>query len=183
MTAPRPHQWISWSDPGDVALAGDSPSGAHSIYWANAQEKEHLRANRTAMPLDINCSSPGPPQIGLSLATISSTEQEVPLGPGNYSIVGKSGGEVQPGQVLAGALLFDQHEYDATRGTLRIERFDMQGVSGSFSIDAVELLADRKPIHIEGRFDMPCLGGMLETECKANKVKATVARGSDGREQ
>jgi len=176
MTLPAEHRWTSAWDPRGVEPTGESPSSAHSVYWASAKEKETLRANKTAMPLDINCHAPGPPGIGVSLAAFSSTEKDFPLGPGTYRIVGKTGGEVQPGEVLAGVLLFDDHEYDATGGTLVIERFDMEGVAGTFRIDGIESLARSKRLHIEGSFEIPCHGGMLETECRANKVKATVAR-------
>ena len=182
MTQPAEHRWTSWWDPHGVEPTGESPSSAHSIYWASAREKETLRANKTAMPLDINCSNPGPPDIRLSLAAISSGEQDMPLGAGTYPIVGKSSGEVKPGEVLAGPLLFDKHEYDATGGTLVIDRFDMEGVAGSFRIEGVESLSRNQAIHIEGRFEIPCHGGMLETECRANKVKATAARQPAGRE-
>ena len=175
MTLPVEHRWTSTWDPQGVEPSGESPSSAHSVYWANAREKETLRANKTAMPLDINCHAPGPPAIGLSLAAFSSSEQDFPLGPGTYRIVGKTGDEVQPGEVLAGALLFDHHEYDATEGTLVIERFDLEGVAGTFRIDGIDSLARNRRMHIEGSFEIPCHGGMLETECRTNKVKATVA--------
>ena len=176
MTLPSEHRWTSTWDPGGVEPSGESPSSAHSMYWASAKEQATLRANKTAMPLDINCHAPGPPAIGVSLAALSSTERDFPLGPGTYRIVGKTGGEVRPGEVLAGVLLFDDHEYDATGGTLVIERFDMEGVAGTFRIDGIESLARNRRLHIEGSFEIPCHGGMLETECRANKVKATVAR-------
>jgi len=182
MTLPAEHRWTSWWDPQGVAPTGESPSSAHSFYWASAREKETLHANKAAMPLDINCSDPGPPGIRLSLAAISSGEKDMPLGAGTYPIVGKSSGEVKPGEVLAGPLLFDKHEYDATGGTLMIDRFDMEGVSGSFRIDGIEALSRNRPIRIEGRFEIPCHGGMLETECRANKVKATAAREPTARE-
>ena len=176
MTLPAEHRWTSWWDPHGVEPTGESPSSAHSVYWASAREKETLHANRTAMPLDINCSDPGPPGIRLSLAAISSGERDMPLGAGTYPIVGKSGGEVKPGEVLAGPLSFDQREYDATGGTLVIDRFDMEGVAGSFRIEAIDSLAPNRSIRIEGSFAIPCHGGMLETECRANKLKATAAR-------
>jgi hypothetical protein len=182
MTVPAEHRWTSPWDPRGVEPSGESPSSAHSVYWASAREKETLRANKTAMPLDINCHAPGPPAIGLSLAAFSSTEKDFPLAPGTYRIVGKTGGEVQPGEVLAGALLFDQHEYDATGGTLVIERFDMEGVAGTFRIDGIESLTGKQRLHIEGSFEIPCHGGMLESECRTNKVKATVAHEPAARE-
>src|SRR4051812_48911351 len=108
MTSPAKHEWTTWWDPKGVALSGEGPSSVHSSYWASKKEKETLRANRTAMPLDINCSNDGPPEILLSLAALSSTEEDLPLGPGTYSIVGKASGEVQPGQILAGTLTYNK---------------------------------------------------------------------------
>lgn len=172
MTAPEKHEWITWWDPKGVALSGEGPSSVHSVYWASAGEKETLHANKTAMPLDINCSNQGPPEIMVSLAAFSSTRKDLPLGPGTYPIVGKTSGEVKPGQILAGSLTFKKEMYEARNGTLKLDRFDMQGVAGSFVIEGVEALSGRRPIHIEGTFEMPCRGGMLETECKANKARA-----------
>jgi len=34
------------------------------------------------------------------------------------------------------------------------------------------MLAGGKPFHVEGSFVIPCRGGMLESDCKANKIKA-----------
>jgi hypothetical protein len=39
-------------------------------------------------------------------------------------------------------------------------------------IDGVEALNGSRKIHLEGTFEIPCRGGMLETECKANKARA-----------
>lgn len=172
MTVPAAHEWTTWWDPKGVALSGEGPSSAHSFYWASASEKQTLRANKTAMPLDINCSNDGPPAINLSLAAMSSTEKDLPLGPGTYSIVGKTGGEVQPGQILVGALAYGEGEYVARSGTLKLDRFDMEGVAGSFVIDGVDALNSAHKLHLEGTFEIPCRGGMMETECKANKAKA-----------
>ena len=43
MTAPEKHEWTTYWDPKGVALSGEGPSHVHSIYWANAEEKESLR--------------------------------------------------------------------------------------------------------------------------------------------
>jgi hypothetical protein len=108
----------------------------------------------------------------VSLAAFSSTEKDLPLGPGSYPIVGKASGEVRPGQFLAGTLAYDQGMYDARGGTLKLDKFDTDGVAGSFVIDGVEALNGSRKIHLEGTFEIPCRGGMLETECKANKARA-----------
>jgi len=176
MTAPESHEWTTWWDPEGVALSGEGPSSVHSVYWASHKEKQTLHANKSAMPLDINCSNDGPPQIVVSLAALSSRERDLPLGPGTYPIVGKNAGEVKPGQLLAGTLTFGQGMYDARSGTLRLDKFDMEGVSGSFVIDGVEALNGAHRFHIEGTFRIPCRGGMLETECRANKAKALASR-------
>jgi hypothetical protein len=175
MTTPEKHEWTTWWDPQGVALSGEGPSSAHSVYWASGKEKKNLHATQAAMPLDINCSSEGPPEILVSLAAIASSEKDLPLGPGTYAIVGKSSGEVQPGQFLAGGLTFKKGEYDARSGTLKIDKFDKEGVAGSFVIDGVEALNRARRIRLEGTFEIPCRGGMLETECKANKARAVAA--------
>jgi hypothetical protein len=172
MTAPAKHEWTTWWDPKGVALSGEGPSSAHSSHWASKKDKETLRANKSAMPLDINCSNDGPPEILVSLAAFSSKEKDLPLKPGTYPIVGKASGEVKPGQILAGSLTYNKGMYDARSGTLTLDKFDMEGVAGSFVIDGVEALNGTRSIHLEGTFEIPCRGGILETDCKANKSRA-----------
>ncbi|MEO8062977.1 MAG: hypothetical protein ABI821_09520 [Pseudomonadota bacterium] len=172
MSAPEKHEWTTYWNPKGVELAGEGPSHVHSIYWANAQEKASLRDKNTALPIDITCSSDGPPEVTISLAAFSSKEKDIPLKPGTYQIVGKSGAEVKPGEVLAGALTFNKGMYDATNGTLELEKFDMEGVKGSFTINGREALTGAKPIMIEGTFAMPCRGGLLESACKVNRKVA-----------
>ena len=172
MTAPEKHEWTTYWDPKGDASSGEGPSQVHSIYWANTAEKESLRDKNAAMPIDITCSTTGPPDVSVSLAAFSSKEKDIPLKAGTYSIVGKSGAEVKPGEVLAGALTYNGGMYDATNGTLIIEKFDMEGIKGSFLINGREALTGAKPILIEGRFDMPCRGGQFESDCKANKKVA-----------
>ena len=176
MTAPEKHEWTTYWDPKGVELAGEGPSHVHSIYWANSEEKASLRDKNTALPIDITCSSDGPPDVAISLAAFSSKEKDIPLKPGTYQIVGKSGAEVKPGEVLAGALTFKKGMYDAINGTLTLEKFDMEGVKGSFAINGREALTGAKPIAIEGTFAMPCRGGLLESDCKANKRVASEKR-------
>jgi len=173
MTAPEAREWTTYWNPEGIAASGEGPSSVHSVYWANAKEKRSLADSNTAIPLDINCRSEGQPEVAISLAAFSSTQKDVPLAPGTYRIVGKAGGAVKPGQFLAGTLLFNKRVFDATGGTLKIDDFDASGVRGSFAIDGREILAGNAPLHIEGTFEIPCRGGMLESECKANK---TVAR-------
>jgi hypothetical protein len=176
MTAPEKHEWTTYWDPKGVALAGEGPSQVHSIYWANPEEKASLRDKNTALPIDVTCASDGPPEVAISLAAFSSKEKDIPLKPGTYPIVGKSGAEVKPGEVLAGALTFKRSMFDATSGTLILEKFDMEGVKGSFTINGREALTGAKPIRIEGTFAMPCRGGMFESDCKANKRVASERR-------
>jgi hypothetical protein len=173
ITAPETREVTTYWDPQGITAANEGPTSAHSIYWANAKEKESLKSSKSAIPLDINCGSDGAPGLAISLAAFNSTEKDIPLAPGTYRIVGKQQGEVQPGQFLAGTLQFDQRMFDATGGTLRIEDFDPSGVKGSFTIDGTETLRAGAQIHVEGTFEIPCRGGMLESECKANN---TVAR-------
>jgi hypothetical protein len=172
-SAPETREWTTYWDPKDISPASEGPSSAHSVYWANAKEKESLRSSKSAIPLDINCGSDGASGIAISLAAFNSTEKDVPLAPGTYKIVGKQQGEVQPGQFLAGTLQFKTRVFDATDGTLKIDDFDPSGVKGSFTIDGKETVGAGAKLHVEGTFAIPCRGGMLESECKANK---TVAR-------
>ena len=172
MTAPEKHVWTTYWDPKGVASSGEGPSQVHSIYWANTEEKESLRDKNAAMPIDLTCSTDGPPNVSVSLAAFSSKEKDIPLKAGTYPIVGKSGAEVKPGEVLAGALTYSGGMYDATNGTLTIEKFDMEGIKGSFSINGREALTGEKPMLIAGTFEMPCRGGTMESDCKINKKVA-----------
>ena len=56
-----------------------------------------------------------------------------------------------------------------TAGTLTITRFDDKGIAGSFSLQAEDRMQPRT-VKIEGTFDMPCRGGMVEGGCRANKA-------------
>jgi hypothetical protein len=176
MTAPEKHEWTTYWDPKGVELAGEGPSHVHSIYWANSAEKASLRDKNSALPIDVTCASDGPPEVAISLAAFSSKEKDIPLKPGAYQIVGKSGAEVKPGQVLAGALTYNKAMFDATGGTLTLEKFDMEGVKGSFTISGREALTGAKRLQIEGTFAMPCRGGLFESDCKSNKRVASERR-------
>jgi hypothetical protein len=173
ITAPETQELTTYWDPSDIAAAKEGPTSAHSIYWSNAKEKESLNSSKSAIPLDINCGSDGAPEVAISLAAFNSTEKDIPFAPGTYPIVGKQQGEVRPGQFLAGTLVFKNRMFDATGGSLKIEDFDPSGVKGSFTIDGKETLAAGAPLHLEGTFAIPCRGGMLESECKANKAVAS----------
>jgi hypothetical protein len=170
MTAPEAHEWKTyWNSGGSRGMEG--PSFAHSSYWANEHERESLQKTGNLAPLDIQCTSDQGTKVAVVLDAYGSSEKDVPLGPGSYSIVGKTGGgKPKAREFLANIAFGKSGLFDATGGTLKIDRFDDQGVAGSFSVDAHEIVTGARPVHIEGTFDLPCRGGMLEGACKAKQA-------------
>jgi hypothetical protein len=175
MTAPEVREWITSWDPRGKRSLGEGPSVAHSTYWGNEQERKALADNHTPV-LEISCSAEGDDHqmvIGLNLSTVLLTEQEVPLGPGTYQIVERQMDETKPpnkGIYVAPLLYAGSVFWEAKSGTLTLTRFDRKGVAGSFSFEGQERLTGQRPIHVEGTFEIPCRGGVLEAECKANKA-------------
>jgi hypothetical protein len=100
----------------------------------------------------------------------------VPHAAGKYPLVGKRGGtkDIKPGQFMVSGLLMNKNMYDATSGTLEIERFDGRGVAGSFKVSAKRILsAQVNPtgpgtIEVEGTFDIACggTGSPIQHGCK-----------------
>lgn len=96
----------------------------------------------------------------------------MPLGPGTYVIAPKaSPAKNKPGEFIVGWFLFGESMFEARSGTLKIDRFDMEGISGSLTIDGNEILMGSRPLHIEGTFDMPCRKGLLQGACASNKAE------------
>ncbi len=91
------------------------------------------------------------------------------MAPGTYPIVPKSGNsKVKPGTFIAGFIGYEKSMFQPTSGTLKIDRFDKQRITGSFVIDGHEILMGSRPFHLEGTFDMPCRDGMLQGDCQSN---------------
>ena len=53
---------------------------------------------------------------------------------------------------------------------MNIERFDSEGVAGSFQIEAAQVAGGDRIFKLDGTFDIPCRGGPLESKCTANKA-------------
>ncbi|HEU4779487.1 MAG TPA: hypothetical protein VFS58_06350 [Steroidobacteraceae bacterium] len=169
MTEPEPIRVTTYWDAASRMNQSDSPSSARSVYWASAEEKASFTRGSSAGQLNIRCTSRSSPRISLSISAHTSTEQEVPLGAGEYPIVGNAQGALQPGQFLASSVLFDQYRIDPTGGTLTIDRFDMDGVRGSFRIEGTEAGANGGDVRLEGTFDIPCRGGPTEGACESSR--------------
>jgi hypothetical protein len=172
MSQPEAVDWTTYWDTSAVLTDGEGPSSAHSVFWANDEEKKTLARSSSGLPLSIRCTSDGPPIISISLAAISSTDKEVPMDGGEYTVVGKGQGTVQPGQFLAAPVMFGQRLFEVTRGTLNVDRFDSSGVRGRFRLDGTETAADGAEFELEGSFDIPCRGGAMEGACEANRTVA-----------
>jgi hypothetical protein len=169
ITEPESIRWTTYWDAAAVMNNSESPSNARSIYWANEEERKSLGRSSSAAPLTIRCSSNDSPSISLSFSSYSSTEQQVPLDSGEYEIVPSSAGDPQPGQFVAGSVLFDQRTIEPISGTLTIDRFDLDGVRGSFRMDGRERGEDGEEFRLEGTFDLPCGGGAMESACESTR--------------
>jgi hypothetical protein len=148
--------------------SGGGESWARSIHWASTAEKEAQPTSNAVLPLEIVCSSDDSPKISVQLSAFGSSEDDVPMGSGSYPIVGLQQREVKPREFRLRSLMFDGRAFTSTSGTFNIGRFDSDGVQGSFSIDGLELIENGQTIHLEGTFEMPCRGGLYESECRAN---------------
>jgi hypothetical protein len=166
-TAPAAHQWTTWWDTERVQYSGQNDSWASSIHWADAEGERALANNPKA--LSITCKSDDAPAVIVSLQSFGSTKADIPASSGTYPIVPRStDGKVKPGTFIAGVLSLDNAMFEATGGTVQVDRLDMNGVAGSFTVDGAEHPAmGTRTIHLEGTFDIPCIGDQLERLCTA----------------
>jgi hypothetical protein len=172
MAQPEAIEWTTYWNTSAVLTDGEGPSSGHSEFWANDEEKKSLARSSSALPLSIRCTSNGPPILSISLAAITSTAKEIPMDSGEYAVVGKAQGELQPGQFLAAPVMFGQRLFEVTRGTLNVDRFDSSGVRGRFRLEGTETAGDGAEMELEGSFDIPCRGGAMEGACEANRTVA-----------
>ena len=173
MHAPETREWQTYWDPRADGLVKEGPSSAGSPYWANEEERQKIPTSGlgAASPLTFRCSAEdqnGQTEIGIDLTAHGASEQQVPFGPGSYPVIGRFGGQTLPGAFVA-MIVFGEGLIDATGGTVNIERFDLEGVAGSFKVDAKDAAGGDRVFSLEGTFDMPCRGGPLESKCTANK--------------
>ncbi len=174
MTQPEVHQWTTYWDPAHTRTVSQNPSRVDSFHWASAEEQKVHVENRTAIPLDLVCGNDdnAAPSVSFDITAFDSSPTDVPLAPGTYVIAPKASPEKnKPGEFIVGAFLFNKSMFAANSGTLKIEHFDMEGISGSFTIDGNEILMGSRPLHLEGTFDMPCRKGLLQSACASNKAE------------
>lgn len=164
MSAPDSNDWTTYWEP------NGGINGAKSVHWANATEKEAQAANFQAIPLEITCSSSESPPITITLSATDSTESDVPMAPGSYPIWGREQAHVKGGQFLTVSLSYDGREFDSRSGTIAISQFSTEGVQGTFTIEGAAMNSEEAtPIRIEGSFDFPCRGGLMESGCTASR--------------
>ena len=170
-TAPEVREWTTYWDPRGKRALGEGPSWAHSFYWGNEEERKKLVEMKNPM-LEFGCSAEdanGQMEISVGASTMYMSQAEFPFGPGTYQIV--EGGSDKYGNephFIYGSFLNGDATLWSTKGTLTITRFDDQGIAGSFSLEAQDRMQPRT-VKIEGTFDMPCRGGLVEGGCRANK--------------
>jgi hypothetical protein len=134
--------------------------------------KEGKLGSSRRPPADAVASNEEGKSVSLSLDAFESTDNDVPLGPGSHPIVGKSDtGESKPREFLADVGFGERAIFNATGGTLKSERFETKRVAGAFTLDATGMVRCTPQLHVEGTFDIPCRGGMLESACEADKAK------------
>jgi hypothetical protein len=171
LSEPEQHDWTTYWDTSAELMNGASPSSAQSIYWANPEEVAELIRSKSAVTLELRCSSSGPPAIAMSLAAYGSSTTDVPRGSGEYPVVG-SYDALKPGMFLAGTVSLDQRTFLPASGTISIDRFDMEGVRGSFRIEGKESGENGEQFRLSGDFNIPCRGGRMEGLCEATQTAA-----------
>jgi hypothetical protein len=171
LTEPEQHDWTTYWDTSAVLANGESPSSVHSIYWSSPEETTELIRSKSAVTLTLRCTSAGPPSITMSLAALGASTRDVPMSAGDYQVVGNAQ-ELQPGQFLAATVSLDQRTFIPSGGSLTIDRFDMEGVRGSFRIEGKESGDDGVEFRLSGDFNMPCRGGAMESLCEARSTAA-----------
>ena len=165
LSAPENADWTTYWE-----AAGDAGNGAKSIHWANDTEKAAQASNFLAIPLEITCTSNNSPNVSITLSAQNSSESDVPMGAGSYPIWGRVQPPVKAGQFLTTSLVFDGRTFDSRSGTITISEFTTEGVKGSFTLDGAEMnVAEPAPIHLQGTFEFPCRGGMMESACTASR--------------
>jgi hypothetical protein len=166
LTAPVEKEWVMYWDQEKINAGGGNDSHATSIHWANAQEREALKNNPEA--LGVACRQENDPLLMVVLDSFGSTEKDIPAGPGTYPVVPKSAdGKVKPGTFIA-TVLYESGMFDATGGTITVEKLDTTGVTGTFVVEATEMPAyGNRQFRVEGKFDLPCVGSTLESLCTA----------------
>jgi hypothetical protein len=165
LTVPENADWTTYWEP-----SGGGGNGAKSVHWANDTEKAAQASNFLAVPLEITCSSNESPSVSITLSAQNSTESDVPMGPGSYPIWGREQSVVKGGQFLTASLMSNGRVFDSRSGTITISEFSTEGVKGSFTLDGAEMNSEEAaPIHLEGTFEFPCRGGLMESACTASQ--------------
>ena len=174
MTQPVAHEWTTYWDPAHSRTVSQNPSGVLSVHWGNEHEKKVANDMGTVIPLELGCGSDDrvKPVILLNITAFDSSMTDVRLAPGTYVIAPKaSPARNKPGEFIVAGLFLDDGMFEARSGTLKIDRFDMNGVKGSFVIDGNEILMGSRPLHVEGTFEMPCRDGQLQSACTSGKAE------------
>jgi len=174
MTQPIAHEWETKWNPAHSQPAGENPSGVRSTHWGDANEQKSAHEMGAVIPLDLVCGSTDDvkPEVKFDITAFDSSMTDVPLGPATYKIAPKaSPAKNKPGEFIVGVFILDDSMFAATSGTLTLERFDANGIKGSFVIDGHEILMGDRPLHVEGTFEMPCRKGLLQSGCQSDAAE------------
>jgi hypothetical protein len=115
-----------------------------------------MRKNPRFVILQLNCMTDDG-HVFLRPAP-KSIYQDVPRKARSYKVVEE--GKATPGQFVASSVKVGKDYYQVTGGKIDLAKFNMEGVTGTFSLKAVPFpSADQgKTINLEGTFNFPCTG-------------------------
>jgi len=164
LSAPESADWTTYWEP------SGGTNGAKSVHWANETEKSAQATNFLAIPLEFTCESGDSPSVSITLTAPNATETDLPMAGGSYPIVGRDQVALKGAQFIATSLSFDGRTFDARKGTVTITEFSSEGVEGSFTVEGVEAgVESPATISLQGTFDFPCRGGLMESACTARR--------------
>jgi hypothetical protein len=172
VTQPEVHEFETKWDPARLRSGGQNPSALRSTHWGNEEEKKSAHDMGVVNPLDFVCgtSDDVKPGFTLHISVPDSSMTDVPLAPGTYPITRKAApAKNKPREFVIRAMILGEALFEPQSGTLKLDRFDMNGAAGSFVIDGYEVLKGSRPLHVEGTFDMPCRKELLHSACTSGK--------------
>jgi hypothetical protein len=126
-----------------------------------AQVDEDMQSDPRLFLIILNCVND---DYSISLLPAGDSRYaDIPFGPGEYEIAagGVLGGDAAPGTfgvlMTVGEGLYEVSE----PGQLRIERWDEEGIAGTFAFNAEEILTEETPksLSVTGAFDFDCVAG------------------------
>lgn len=133
--------------------------GARASVFATDEEAQQKLAHAMASDpqqqvLRLSCLTD---EGGVTLITGNSSHyRDVPFGPGRYRISTADMAAAAPGEFVAQTVRTGRLDYYQTQGgELELDRFDREGVAGSFMLTAAAAPGEPS-LTVKGRFKFPC---------------------------